>query len=46
MRKEGKEKVPEMEPLPDPRNDRQVKDIAPPAHHPLSTELLYNTGIF
>lgn len=45
MRKGGKEKVSEMEPLPDPRNNRQVKEIVPPAHRPLSSELLFNAGI-
>jgi len=30
-----------MEPLSDPDNDRAIKDIIPPPHRPLSTELLY-----
>lgn len=33
-----------MEPLPDPKNDRQVKDVEPPPAKPLSFELLYPNG--
>ncbi|KYO00632.1 putative serine/threonine protein phosphatase 2B catalytic subunit A [Plasmodium gaboni] len=33
-----------MEPLPDPKNDRQVKDVEPPPAKPLSLELLYPNG--
>ncbi|SCM23191.1 serine/threonine protein phosphatase 2B catalytic subunit A, putative [Plasmodium chabaudi chabaudi] len=33
-----------MEPLPDPKNDRQIKDVVPPPSKPLSTELLYPNG--
>lgn len=33
-----------MDPLPDPKNDRVVKDIAPPPSKPLSTKLLYPEG--
>jgi hypothetical protein len=30
-----------MEPLPDPLDDRVVKDILSPPNEPLTTELLY-----
>ncbi len=30
-----------MEPLLDPQEDREMKDIVPPPHKPLSDELLY-----
>ncbi len=30
-----------MDPLPDPLEDRQMKDIIPPPHMPLSDDLLY-----
>ncbi|CRG93088.1 serine/threonine protein phosphatase 2B catalytic subunit A, putative [Plasmodium gallinaceum] len=33
-----------MEPLPDPKNDRQVKEVEPPPAKPLSLELLYPNG--
>ncbi|SBT86996.1 serine/threonine protein phosphatase 2B catalytic subunit A, putative [Plasmodium malariae] len=33
-----------MEPLPDPKNDRQVKEVEPPPAKPLSMELLYPNG--
>ncbi|CAA9986242.1 serine/threonine protein phosphatase 2B catalytic subunit A, putative [Plasmodium knowlesi strain H] len=33
-----------MEPLPNPKNDRQVKDVEPPPAKPLSLELLYPNG--
>lgn len=33
-----------MEPLADPKNDRQVKDVEPPPAKPLSLELLYPNG--
>jgi hypothetical protein len=46
MKKTGSKKktvkVPEMESLPDPKNDRQIKDIKPPVNKPLSDSLLYN----
>lgn len=34
-------KVPEMDLLPDPRKDRQMKEIVPPVHKPISKEYLY-----
>jgi hypothetical protein len=30
-----------MEPLPDPAGDRQMKEIIPPPHMPISDDLLY-----
>ncbi|GAW79006.1 serine/threonine protein phosphatase 2B catalytic subunit A [Plasmodium gonderi] len=33
-----------MEPLPNPKNDRQVKDVEPPPAKPLSIEILYPNG--
>ena len=30
-----------MEPLSDPSNDREMKDILPPPHKPISDDLLY-----
>lgn len=33
-----------MEPLCDPRKDRRVKNVKPPPHRPLSTELLFPKG--
>ena len=32
-----------MEPLPDPLDDRERKDILAPPQHPLKTELLINS---
>ena len=31
-----------MPDLPDPKSDRQVKEVSPPPHHPLSQDFLYN----
>ncbi|CRG98500.1 serine/threonine protein phosphatase 2B catalytic subunit A, putative [Plasmodium relictum] len=33
-----------MEPLPDPKNDRQVKEVEPPPAKPLNLDLLYPNG--
>lgn len=38
-------KVPEMGSLADPLNNRQIKEVPPPAHAPLSGALLYGAGI-
>jgi len=42
--KEQKIKVAEMDSLPDPRKDRQVKEISPPVHKPLSASILWGSG--
>lgn len=42
---EKKSKITEMESLPDPLKDRQIKDIPPPVQKPLSTEYVF-TGTF
>lgn len=34
-----------MEPLLDPRKDRRVKNVKPPPHKPLATELLFPKGV-
>ncbi len=44
--KEQKIKVAEMESLPDPKKDRQVKDVTPPVHRPLSSAILFPGGNF
>jgi len=50
MKKEGikknKVKVPEMESLPDPKDDRQVKSVKLPVNKLLSEALLYNHSIY
>jgi len=39
-------KTPEMEQLPDPRGNRQVKEVQPPVHLPLSESLLFGPSLF
>jgi hypothetical protein len=34
-----------MDPLQDPLGDRQVKDLVPPPHQPLSDELMFEKSI-
>jgi hypothetical protein len=34
-----------MATLPDPRGDRQVKDVVAPIHLPLTSALLFDPGI-
>ncbi len=38
-------KTPEMPPLCDPKGNRQVKEVVPPVHRPLTAALLYTTGM-
>ena len=37
-------KPPEMPALINPKNDRQIKEVLPPAHQPLSSMILFATG--
>ncbi len=37
-------KVMEMEVLPDPKGDRQFKEVAPPVHKPLAASVLFGAG--
>ncbi len=40
------ESIPKMELLPDPKNNRMVKDVKPPPHRPLRHDFLYRTGSY
>lgn len=33
-----------MKPLQDPKNDRMVKNVKPPVHKPLTSELLWDNN--
>ncbi len=46
MKKEAKGKIQEMGSLPDPKSNRQCKDIVPPAHELLLHDYLYPSGNF
>jgi len=45
MKEQKTSKIPEMSSLPDPQGNRQVKEVLPPVHLPLSAELLFNASI-
>lgn len=44
MKEQKIAKVPEMPTLPDTKGDRQLKEVVPPIHKPLSAELLFGPG--